>query len=175
MIVSGISLFNESILVDQGFQKEVYYNSLALGTAVGVASNLVAGWLGLHWPINRLLAVSLFMLSGSMLWLTKIINLPGRGWLRSGERRRWWDFDRHVFSVWPVLYGRTHLGRIQGIAQMMTVLASAVGPILFAQSKTMTGSYQPLLYVLAVFLFCTAGVAWLTPLPHRNPQPSGVS
>ena len=29
------------------------------------------------------------------------------------------------FSVWGQVFGRSHLGRIQGCAQMMTVLASA--------------------------------------------------
>ena len=36
------------------------------------------------------------------------------------------------FSVWPRVYGRRQLGRIQGVAQAMTVLASAVGPLLLA-------------------------------------------
>jgi MFS family permease len=31
------------------------------------------------------------------------------------------------FSVWPRVYGRRQLGRIQGAAQAMTVLASAIG------------------------------------------------
>ena len=36
------------------------------------------------------------------------------------------------FSFWGQAYGRTHLGRIQGAAQAMTVLASAVGPLFLA-------------------------------------------
>ena len=36
------------------------------------------------------------------------------------------------FSVWPAVFGRRHLGRIQGVAQALTVLASAVGPLLLA-------------------------------------------
>ena len=34
-------------------------------------------------------------------------------------------------------------------AQMLTVLASAVGPLIFAQSANWTGSYFPALWVLA--------------------------
>ena len=45
------------------------------------------------------------------------------------------------FSVWPRVYGRRELGRIQGVAQAMTVLASAVGPLLLAACVEMTGSY----------------------------------
>ena len=36
------------------------------------------------------------------------------------------------FSFWGRAYGRAHLGRIQGAAQALTVLASAVGPLLLA-------------------------------------------
>ena len=45
------------------------------------------------------------------------------------------------FSVWPRVYGRAHLGRIQGAAQAMTVLASAIGPLLLAACVEWTGSY----------------------------------
>ena len=36
------------------------------------------------------------------------------------------------FSFWGRAYGRAHLGRIQGAAQAMTVVASAVGPLFLA-------------------------------------------
>ena len=53
------------------------------------------------------------------------------------------------FSVWPRVYGRRQLGRIQGVAQAMTVLASAVGPLLLAACVEMTGSYAAMFYILA--------------------------
>jgi cyanate permease len=53
------------------------------------------------------------------------------------------------FSVWPRVYGRRHLGRIQGVAQALTVLASAVGPLLLATCVAWTGSYRAVFYILA--------------------------
>ena len=35
------------------------------------------------------------------------------------------------FAAWGSLYGRRDLGRIQGVAQMLTVFASASGPLVF--------------------------------------------
>src|SRR5262245_57262725 len=52
-------------------------------------------------------------------------------------------------NVDRVSYGSAHLGRIQGAAQMLTVLASAVGPLMFAKSVELTGSYMPVLRILA--------------------------
>jgi len=169
MIVSGISLFNESILVDQGFPKEVYYESLAIGTGVGVFAQLSAGVLGMYVPVNRLLSIALLLLAASLLWLTQLssygdvvtyvmINAVAGGMLTV-----------LFFSAWSQLYGQTHLGKIQGSAQMLTVIASAFGPLLFAQAKEWTGSYHLLLWGLAGVVLLTAIIAGLTPLP-RHPS-----
>lgn len=171
MIVAGISLFNESILVDRGFAKEVYYESLAWGTGIGVFSKLLAGWLGMRWAVNHLLAISLLLLAASLVWLTQL--------------RTYGDVVAYVaisavaggmltvlfFSAWPHLYGRRHLGRIQGSAQMMTVVFSAFGPFVFAQAREWSGSYNPLIWILSACVLATAVVAWMTPLPDREPLP----
>ena len=74
------------------------------------------------------------------------------------------------FSVWPRIYGRRQLGRIQGVAQAMTVLASAVGPLLLAACVEMTGSYSAMFYVLAA----TVGVCAVAAAAVRN-APKGVA
>jgi MFS family permease len=74
------------------------------------------------------------------------------------------------FSVWPRVYGRTHLGRIQGAAQAMTVLASAVGPLLLAWCVEWTGSYQAMFRILSGVIALTAVAASITPLPARPPD-----
>jgi nitrate/nitrite transporter NarK len=72
------------------------------------------------------------------------------------------------FSVWPALYGRRHLGSIQGAAQMMTVLASAVGPLLFAKVKNTTGSYDGALWGLAAITVVLAFYVWSAPTPPAS-------
>jgi hypothetical protein len=73
------------------------------------------------------------------------------------------------FSVWPRVYGRAHLGRIQGAAQAMTVLASAVGPLLLAWCAEWTGSYAAMFRILAAVIGATGIAAALTPLPANRP------
>jgi MFS family permease len=70
------------------------------------------------------------------------------------------------FAIWPQVFGRLHLGRIQGAAQMLTVFSSALGPILFAQSATRMGSYAPALYGLAPVVLGMAVAIYLTPFPR---------
>ena len=69
---------------------------------------------------------------------------------------------------WPRVYGRAQLGRIQGAAQAMTVLASAVGPLLLAWCVEWTGTYGAMFNLLAVVIGVTAFAAAVTPLPERR-------
>jgi MFS family permease len=69
------------------------------------------------------------------------------------------------FSVWPRVYGRRELGRIQGVAQAMTVVASAIGPLLLAACVEMTGSYAAMFHTLAAAVGAVAVAALLTTMP----------
>jgi MFS family permease len=69
------------------------------------------------------------------------------------------------FSFWGKAYGRTHLGRIQGVAQALTVFASAVGPLLLAWCADATGSYAAAFYALAAALVLLTVAAVIVRVP----------
>jgi hypothetical protein len=56
---------------------------------------------------------------------------------------------------------------IQGCAQMMTVFASAVGPLLLAETLERAGSYDSIFYGLAVIVVALGVGSWLVRLPSR--------
>jgi len=70
------------------------------------------------------------------------------------------------FSFWSRSFGRVHLGKIQGAAQTLTVLASAVGPLLMAEGVARTGSYAAGFYLLAVIVVALGLSAWFVPVPR---------
>ncbi len=72
------------------------------------------------------------------------------------------------FAVWRRGFGPAHLGKIQGAAQMLTVLFSALGPLLFGSAKVRLGSYLPLFPYLAAAAFGLALTAWLGGLPTER-------
>jgi len=78
------------------------------------------------------------------------------------------------FSVWPRVYGRRHLGRIQGAAQAMTVVASAVGPLLLAWCVELTGSYSGMFNILAALIGVVAVSALITPIPTASARVATV-
>jgi MFS family permease len=69
------------------------------------------------------------------------------------------------FSVWSAVFGRVELGRIQGAAQMMTVVASAVGPVLLAGTLERTGSYDLMFRVLAGLTAALGLACWRVRMP----------
>ena len=73
------------------------------------------------------------------------------------------------FGVWGQVYGPAHLGKIQGAAQMLTVLASAAGPLSLAACRERTGSYVLVFEIAAAVSLGMAVGAWLNSGRLRDP------
>ena len=56
--------------------------------------------------------------------------------------------------------------------RMTTVLASAIGPMIFAQSAAMTGSYFPALWILAPCVLLLSAAAFRVRLPNAVAIPA---
>jgi MFS family permease len=149
LAASGIALFNEAILAERGFSPATYYRSLVVTALVALLGNFGGGALAARGAMRRLLAAALLLLTASLATLplvTREAHVVGYAMVMGLAG----GFVMVVFfTFWGRAYGRAHLGRIQGAAQMLTVLASAVGPLIFARSASWTGSYFPALWLLA--------------------------
>jgi len=166
LIASGISLFNESILTERGFAVDVYYNLLALTTAIALLMKFPVGWLIGRMPIGRMLGASMLVLAGSLFWLPQVETEPQLVLYAVGMGLSGASVTVIFFTIWGRAYGRAYLGRIQGAAQMLTVFASALGPKILAESQAQTGSYTPMFYTLAVVVSVLAVCAWFVPIPR---------
>jgi MFS family permease len=168
LIASGIALFNESILAERGFDAATYYRSLVIVALTALAGNFLGGWLTSKWSMNRLLALAMGLLAGSLVALPHVrtqlhvvvyalvMGLAG-------------GFVIVIFfTFWSHAFGRAHLGKIQGAAQAMTVIASAVGPLLLAECVTRTGSYAAMFYLLTLVVVVLGLSAWFVILPARK-------
>ena len=176
LVASGIGLFNESILAERGFGADVYYQTLVVTAMTALIGNFGGGWLATRMSLTNLLAISLFVLAAGLAALPHVTTI--------GQVMAWATAMGLggglvmvlFFSVWPRVYGRAHLGRIQGAAQAMTVLASAIGPLLLAACIEWTGSYAGMFNILAGVIGLAAFSAMITPLPRPTRQiPDPVS
>jgi MFS family permease len=171
LIASGIALFNESILAQRGFDAGTYHRSLVIVALTALLGNFLGGWLTSKGRMNRLLALAMGMLAASLLALPHL-NSQLHVVLYALVMGLAGGFVIVIFfSFWSRAFGRLHLGKIQGVAQALTVVASAVGPLLLAECVTRTGSYAAMFYVLAVVVAILGLCAWLVTVPSAQPEP----
>ena len=170
LVASGIGLFNESILAERGFGPGVYYQTLVVTALTALAGNFAGGWLARSVSLAGLMGVSLLVLASGLIALPHVATLA---------HVITWAIAMGLggglvmvlfFTVWPRVFGRRHLGRIQGTAQALTVVASALGPLLLAWCVEWTGSYAAMFRVLAVLICLVALSAFLAPMPATARQ-----
>lgn len=150
LIASGIGLFNEAVLAERGFGPTMYYKTLVVTALTALAGNFLGGWLARSVRLTTLLAASMGLLTAGLLALPHLTQ-PAHVYAWAVAMGVGGGFITVLFfSVWPRVFGRRHLGRIQGAAQALTVVASAVGPLMLAWWVDRTGAYASAFYVLAV-------------------------
>lgn len=171
LVSSGLGLFMQSVLAERGFGQAAYYDVQSGTFALAVVGQLLSGWLSTRVSIKTLTAGALVLYSAALFMLPWVAS-PFRLWtfailvaLSGGT------ITVVFFAVWTQAFGPAHLGRIQAAAQMMTVVASAVGPLIFAEVHRRTGSYAPVLLGLAPIVLLIAVAAGLVRVPGGHPEP----
>jgi MFS family permease len=166
LVISGVLLFNQSILQQLGLGEGVYRNAMALYMLTGLLGNFLAGWLARRWSLLRLMSVAMVLVALYLLLLPAattaamaIVHAALLG-LSGGV------VVVIFFTAWGNVFGRGHLGKIQGAAQLLTVLSSAAGPWLLAAVFERTGSYNPAFYGLAPAILMVAIAGWAVRLPE---------
>lgn len=166
LVASGIGLFNESILNDRGFAAGTFYQALVVTALTSLVGNFLAGWLADRWSQGRLMAVAMLLLGLATAGLPMLTTLP-QVYTWAAAMGIAGGFVMVIFfGVWARFFGRKELGRIQGAAQALTVLSSAVGPLMLAQCVSASGSYAPAFQILAVVIGALAVVALLVKTPQ---------
>jgi cyanate permease len=170
LVYSGIALFNQSILEERGFDASTYHQVLVISTLLGLAANFGGGFLASRISIQRVMGIGMAVLAMALLALPSVTTQSHVIFYAMAMGIAGGVVTVVFFSVWGQVFGRSHLGRIQGCAQMMTVFASAVGPLILAMTLESTGSYDSIFYILAAaVLVLGAGCFWVS-LPERAPE-----
>ncbi len=169
LVTSGTSLFNESILAERGFSKDIFLTVTIVGIPVVLVANLLGGWLATKLPLGKLFAAALLLLAGTLGVFPFVVAEWQVYAYAAALAAAGGVITVCFFTVWRRLYGPAALGRIQGAAQLLTVLFSAVGPLLFATAKTRLGEYAILFPAFAVSAAVLAAFAWVV----RVEQPNG--
>ena len=145
-------------------------------TAVGLISNLMTGWITTRVKITTVASVSMCLLGAALLGLPFVRSYAGLVTYATVMGCAGGMVTVLFFTVWAQLFGRSQLGKIQGVAQMLTVFASAVGPVILAAVKVRTGSYLSAMIGLGLTAAVMAVAMSVVPIPKKtteiNPFPN---
>lgn len=165
---SGVTLFNESILTERGFDTGFSVHVMMILTGVGLLANLLAGAVISRKRVLKLLGVALMLLAAALVALPSVDGAAGARLYALAVGLSGGAITVIFFAAFGQLFGRVQLGRIQGGAQFISVLASALGPVAFARGQRWTGDYTATFYVLAGLSLIVAIASFVTPLPRDH-------
>lgn len=169
LIASATSLWNQSILAEREFGREVFLEVASWTFLFGLAGNFLTGFFATRIPLHRLLALAMFLV-GSALATFPFVRTITHVYLYAGGLGFGGGMITMLFfACWRRAYGPAHVGTIQGAAQLLTVLASAFGPEILALGRAAAGSYGSTFQALAAVCGLFALAAWFTPLPRPLP------
>jgi MFS family permease len=173
LVWSAITLFTESILKEQGFGAGTFHLVMALLTAGGLVSNLLGGWLAKRWPLGSLLGFGMLPLAGALACFPGIVTQAGVILYGLALGVAGGLITVVHFTFYGQAFGRAHLGRIQGAAQVLSVVTSALGPLTLAACHEWIGHYDLLFYGAAPLAVLLGLWVWSVALPGKQVSAKG--
>ncbi|MEM8735577.1 MAG: MFS transporter, partial [Planctomycetota bacterium] len=170
LVLSGLTLFCESVLAELGFDRSVYMLAMVAMMGAGLVGNFLVGWLSSRCAANRLLAASLLLLAIVLLGLPHLRSTSQVAGLFAVYGICGGAFAVLFFVGYGQAFGPRHLGKIQGVAQAFGVFASAIGPKLLAESEAASGTYWNTFRWLGAAASLFAVAAYCTPMFRAGPK-----
>lgn len=135
---------------EQGLDEQTIVRVFVPIAIVSVPVTILTGWLidrTSPMAIAALMSVAqlaMYLTIGHLdVTITYLIAVVGWG-IAQG------CFSSLTSAALPRLFGRRHLGAIAGVQMSAMVIGSAIGPALFALSRSLTDSYRPALWLSAI-------------------------
>jgi MFS family permease len=168
LVFSALTLDNEALLGEHGLGREASGLIIIVLMVSGLPANVVAGWLARRQPMGKLLAVGVATLALSLVVFPAVGSVGTAVGYAVLLGVSGGIITVIFFAVYGHAYGRAHLGVIQAVVQVLSVLASATGPLVLAAGREQMGGTAPFFYAFAAAAAVLAALAWLVPPPARS-------
>ena len=174
LVSSGTGLFNQEIFLERHFTATDFYTVLVVTTLASLIGNFLAGWLTDRVRLSLLMGVTMLLMAASLVAFLFAENRTHL-WIQATAMGISGGFVMVLFfAFWGRAFGPAHLGLIQGTAQVISVLASALGPEVFAHVQKWTHSYVPVFWGLAAVVAavgCWCSIVRMPKLPESGAGP----
>jgi OFA family oxalate/formate antiporter-like MFS transporter len=147
LVITAIAFHIASLGEQLGLSRTASYGVFLPMSFYGVPANFISGWASdrvkLKWLLIVMMAAQAVASTGLLFFSDPI------GWqlLVLGGGVSGGLFATVVTVTWPRFFGRLHLGAISGLHMSIMVVASALGPVLFAYGYRVTHSYNAVIVV----------------------------
>jgi MFS family permease len=167
LVWSSITLFNEAILKELGFGQSSAVEMMAYLTGMGLISNLIAGKLVTRKHIGHLLGGGMLAMGLALVLFPQIDSMLQLRIYGAAMGLVGGIITVVHFAAWGQLFGRQAIGSIQGVAQVTTVIASAIGPVCVANYADFKSTHLPTFYGMAALAITMAVASFLLQVPER--------
>ncbi|MBT7951125.1 MAG: MFS transporter [Gammaproteobacteria bacterium] len=164
LVFHVVSIFNEA-----GRPAEQAFTYFFPAAIFSVSVNLFGSWLSDYWSLKRLLIIKL---TGFMLGAWGILHLQYDWgyWLLVcgfGTTSGMWGVLSNLAFI--RFFGRRFLGEISGMNMSLTVMGSAIGPVMFSLGLDIFGSYHAAIWLnmLLIFVLLLAAIIIKQEEPER--------
>jgi len=166
MLGTGLIFHMESIITDQGL-------TAAVAAAVFVPIGLTQAILRFPFGVlvdricPRLIIALGLVIQAVVLWMAPRLGSTTAAYIYGatfGVMQVAWGTAGAV--MWAKFYGREHLGSISSVAMSIAIVGTALGPLVMALARDLTGSYGPL-FDLSAFVPLVLAVANVVVRPPR--------
>ncbi|MGI9471627.1 MAG: MFS transporter [Rubripirellula sp.] len=171
MAGTGIVFYLFTLSDDLGFSSTVPANLFKTFGLTMLVAQLIGGILADFWPLNRLLAVGMIMLSAGtalICWGQTELALHGFASLFGGGQGMLLAVSNVIFVRY---FGRAHLGTIRGTVWCCTVAGSGCGPLIMGIARDRTGEFGPALFAFFVAMAFISLFAWFAQPPRASVSP----
>jgi len=170
LYITGLTFHIVSIFDRAGMTRTQAVSVFLPISIIAVAVHLLAGWLSDRLPLIGFLIVMLIAVGLSSVGLAFLDTAgPAVALLIAGNGVAGGLFALLSAVSWAKFFGRAHLGAIGGLHLSVTVMSSALGPVLFSQSLDWAGTYRYAAFV------CLVGAAALMLAATQATHPPPVA
>lgn len=167
MLVTALHVYQVSIFGAHGLSAQTAARMFALSAVTMVVMMPVIGRLLDRVRTEFMFAGGLVIMVCSLLAATQVDDLATAAiyamvfGLNNAVTMTYFSY------MWPRYFGLAHLGRIQGMGQMIGVVGASLGPLPLGIAADVMGSYNPMLYALAVLPAACAILALTLRVPRQ--------
>jgi MFS family permease len=169
LLGTALSFNQISLLGERGLTPAQAAANFIPQTIAGLAATLVTGYLADRFSDRTLIIASLSILTLALA----SAGFVAPGWSAIGYGVAMGvagnSFRVLEATAFPSCFGLTHIGAIRGVVHTLTVVGSALGPVLLALGHQWVGSYRPVVLVLTVMPLAAIAFAAFAKNPPRYP------